>query len=187
VIQPTESLHRALSFLQEIGLPWQWSPGAAGFIPGVDIQRGELLVDAKARASAVLHEAGHLAVIPGEFRRLVCGNVDGAHRLMFEQLAHEDPDSPRMRAALQCSDGEATAWAWAAGIHCGIPDGEIIQDDEYDGEGAILRVQLRRKAFVGINGLCYAGFAAQKDGDLQRLRGLPVYPKLGMWLQRSFA
>lgn len=183
---PAQALRQVLHFLSEIGLPWEWAPGAAGFIPNVDIRDGVLLIDPGAKASAVLHEAGHLAILPGEFRERAGSNVDGVVRIMFQELAGEDPDSPRVRAALQCSDPEATAWAWAAGLACGLAPERIIEDEEYDGSGAGLRQHLACAGWIGIHGLSHAGFCVTRPGRLEQIRGLPAYPRLGMWLQHRF-
>ncbi len=84
-----------------------------------------------------------------------------------------------MRAALQCSDPEATAWAWAAGKHLGIPEDEIILDSEYGNDGAGIRLALSLRSYPGINGLAHAGFCAVRDG----VAPLPVFPALAHWTQ----
>jgi hypothetical protein len=127
--------------------------GAHGFCPGIDIVDGVLLIAHDARASAALHEAGHLATLPGEFRPYAQRNVSGVQRLVCEHVDFaQDPDGELQRAALQCSDPEATAWAWAAGQHLGLPPKSIIQDDEYDGDGAFVRLQLATRGLRTMGG-----------------------------------
>lgn len=179
-------LRKVLTFLSEIGLPWRAQVGAKGFISGVDIKDGTLLIDPTARPSNVLHEAGHLATLPGEFRRFAQRNVGGVQKMVLESIDFSDPDGPLQRAALQCSDPEATAWAWAAGEHLGLPPKVIIKDDEYDGEGAFIRAQVQHRGYLGINGLAHAGFCATRPGSYAKMLGLPGYPKLAFWLQRDF-
>lgn len=175
------------SFLTAIGLPWRWHQGANGFCPGIDIVDGVLLIAPDARASAVLHEAGHLATLPGEFRPYAQRDVSGVQRLVCEHVDFaQDPDGELQRAALQCSDPEATAWAWAAGQHLGLPPRSIIQDDEYDGDGAFVRIQLATRGYLGINGLAHAGFCAPRPNAYAKARGLPAFPELRFWLQRNF-
>lgn len=180
-------LPKVTAFLTAIGLPWRWEPGAHGFIPDVDIKDGVLLLDPKARASAVLHEAGHLATLPGKFRHLAQSDVAGAQKAMLKSVDFNDPDGPLQRAALQCSDPEATAWAWAAGVHLGLAAEAIIQDDEYENNGAFVRMQLQTRGYMGINGLAHAGFCVTKPGALAVARGLPAYPQLARWLQLDFS
>lgn len=79
------------------GLPVCWGDGATGFLPGVRILNGALAIDPrKALASDVLHEAGHLCVVPGRFRHLMGEDVDAGVQAMLAQCRHLDPDDPLM-------------------------------------------------------------------------------------------
>lgn len=182
---PNDRLSRCIEFLESIGLSVVISPGADGFTKGIDIKNGELHVDPAITApSDILHEAGHVATVPGQYRHLLQRNVEGGVRKMLELIAEGgvEPDSPLFRAALQCSDPEASAWAWAAGKHLGLNDETIIRDQDFGGDGEIVRLQLRNRAYIGINGLSHAGFCA--TGEIQaQYNGRPVYPELKMWLQ----
>jgi hypothetical protein len=133
----------------------------------------------------LLHEAGHLAVIPGRYRVQVGENLESSLGKIMDQVDWSDPDSLECRMALQCGETEATAWAWAAGIHLGLKPQEIIADEDYDGTGASMRVCLEHDAYLGINGMCHAGFCGR--GELGRRRGLPIYPKLSYWVQPGAA
>lgn len=144
--RPSPALQRTVDFLTDIDLQWCWSQGASGFTEGIDIVDGTLLVCPSARPSALLHEAGHLAILPGQFRPLAQRNVSGVIDLMMESADFFDPDAALPQAALQCSDPEATAWAWAAGRAIGLADEEIFMDDEYDHEGAFVRLSLQMNA-----------------------------------------
>lgn len=180
-------LVKVTDFLTEIRLPWCWKPGAKGFIEGVRVNAGGLDICPQTRASAVLHEAGHLACIPPRFRATATDELDIAIKIMFETYTAEGhgPDSFAFRAALQCSDPEATAWAWAAGEHISLKPKAIIQDDEYSGEGPFLRMQLSARRHFGINGLAAAGFCVTRPGQLEQVFGLPAYPHLARWLQKD--
>lgn len=173
------NLAKVASFLNEIGLPARLveevQPGT--FMPGIRIDGGELEFTARCLVSDLLHEAGHLACVPPRFRSKMSGNLSTGQRAMCEKLALEDhePDGPLVRAVLQCGDTEATAWAWAAGTHLRLPEAQIIQDQDYDGEGAGVRQALRLGAYLGINGLIAAGMCANPR------RG--GYPEMEKWLQ----
>lgn len=184
--RPSPALQSTVDFLTTIDLPWRWSPGASGFTEGVDIVDGTLLVCPTARPSALLHEAGHLAILPGQFRPLAQRNVSGVIDVMMESMDFSDPDAALPRAALHCSDPEATAWAWAAGRAIGLADDEIIMDDEYDHEGPFVRLSLQMNAYSGINGLSHAGFCVIRPGQLAVVRNLPAFPQLAFWLQKDF-
>lgn len=172
----------AMQFLTSIGLTVKVEDGARGFIEHVAILDGGLRVDPRAPASGLLHEAGHLAIVPTRFRHYLSGDLGQGMKRAFEELNQLglDPEAPLMRAMLQVSDPEATAWAWAAGKAIGLPDQKIIQDDEYQGEGGFIRFALASNSYVGINGLSHAGFCVPR---VNPYRPLPVYPSLAHWLQ----
>lgn len=175
---------RAMQFLSKIGIAVQVAPSASGFIEHVEVVNGGLHVDPRAPASGLLHEAGHLAIVPTGFRHLLSGDLDAGMAQIFEHLdgMQLEPDSHLQRAMLQTGDAEATAWAFAAGRAIGLPDDLIIQDDEYSGEGRFIRSALAGSAYVGINGIAHAGFCVRRATPY---RPLPVYPALAYWLQHS--
>jgi hypothetical protein len=162
--------------LRTIGLKVIHDEAATGFVPGVLIANGTLRYATTAAVSDLLHEAGHLAIVPENLRALANGNLSALVRAIGDEFASErcaDPDAPYSRALIQCSDPEATAWAFAFGRHCGLRPKEIIRDQDYDGTGADIRLGLEHNAYLGINGLRHAGFLA-------RVRD---YPRLNRWSQ----
>ncbi|MFN9471417.1 hypothetical protein [Acidovorax sp.] len=175
-----------MRFFDEIGLECHFEVGASGFLPGIAIRNGVLFVDPSAPASNALHEAGHLALLLPKFRMKASGDVSEVFDSMFASLGDLEPDSPVMRAAMASGDTEATAWAWAAGVHLGLAHELIIQDDEYDGAGAGIRVMLASGRYAGIHGLAHGGFCATKPGALATHLGLPAFPQLNTWLQKDF-
>ncbi len=180
-------LQRVIEFLRTIGLQVTERPSVTGFIPGVCIVDGALLVDtAMTTPSNLLHEAGHLATIPGAYRSAIQTDVSEGVGAMLDDLRSRDlhPDHPLNRAALHCSDVEATAWAYAAGIHLGLPAEKIIEDQDYDGDGASVRSMLHMGQYFGIHGLAHAGFCAVND-RVAKYTGLPAYPTIAMWLQHE--
>lgn len=178
-------LRRTIAFLVGIGMPCHVVPKASGFVRGVRIVSGTLHIDATASSSKVLHEAGHLAVLPGRFRRQANDNLAAVFRLMMDTVDFTDPDTGEARAAIQATEVEATAWAWAAGEAIGLIPSQIVEDVDYCGTGAEVRQQLRMRAYVGINGLSAGGFCVTRPA-LEKVYGRPAYPKLAMWLQKDF-
>lgn len=184
----TDELSRVTSFLKEIGLTVNIQPGVSGFAEKACVHHGGLLLDPGCDASTALHEAGHLAITPHRYRPWMDGDLKfGIRRMLDDAYALGlHPDHPLMRAVVQCSDPEATAWAWAAGVRVGLEPERIIQDHEYDGEGASVRLGLlpsltatrRVSGYPGIHGLAHAGFCG-----LYRESPLPMYPTLRTWLQ----
>ena len=180
VIDASPTRDKVMQFLNEIGLLARYEVGATGFSEGCRIDRGTLVVDPECRISTMLHEAGHLAITPGCFRSLMDGNLYAGQREMLRLIDETGmhSDAPLYRAVIQCSDPEATAWAWSAGVELGLPGGEIIRDDEYDGEGADIRLGLKMCAYIGIHGLAHAGFCAiRKRGNHE------AWPQLKFWTQ----
>ncbi|MFL9611064.1 hypothetical protein ACKF11_13335 [Methylobacillus sp. Pita2] len=166
-----------VEFLKQVGLDIREIPVANGFVPHIEIHGGVIYYDRNVSASALLHEAGHLAILTGDARAHCETDVSGAQRLMFEHYRDLEHDHPALRIALQSGDTEATAWAWAAGKHLGVPDDLIILDHEYDGTGTEIRLRLQLNAYFGINGLRATGICKTgQDG----------YPKLNYWLQPGF-
>ena len=165
--------------LNGIGIPtFECDHIEGGFLDKVLIDAGGILYRSDAPPSNLLHEAGHLACIPTIFRPMASKDLEEAFHAMglaIEKQISEngDPDHPLIRAIMQCSDPEATAWAWAFGVHIGIPPEQIILDSEYDGDGGYVRVQVSTGNYPGINGLRAAGM----------IRSTRDYPKLEKWLQ----
>lgn len=185
--QPSEiSTHTALvlAFLTEIGIPWRLEPGARGFLSKSRIEAGVLCIDPECTSQDLLHEAGHLALLPGEFRHLCSADLSRIQRAMFEGVKRWNPDDPLMRCMLQCSDPEATAWAWAAGQHIGLPNEAIVANEDYNNTGESMRAALSHRAYLGINGLQAAGMTTLRANPYRP--HIPVYPQLTSWLAPTY-
>ena len=173
---------RTVDFLMEIGLDIEIVPGSSGFVSGINIHEGALHVDPGAKASNLLHEAGHLAIVPSRFRGYLSGNLAHGMERIFAELEAEGtaPDAPVLRAMMQTGDTEATAWAWAAGKALDLPEEEIIRSSEYGGEGDCIRFMLSQRAYIGIHGISHAGFCLLRGTSLRKG---PIYPQMAFWLQ----
>jgi len=176
--QGNRPFDRVISGLSEIGLQTCLDENATGFLEGVKIIKGVLHYHPEAKISNILHEAGHLACLPRIFREKAEDDLSALENEMcqyFDRISidHDNLESPMARALMQCSDPEATAWAWAFGIHHSIMPHVIIEDEEYGNNGAIMRIQLGNRCYVGINGLQAAGF----------MENIQQWPKLTKWLQ----
>lgn len=179
---------KVIDFLhREVGITCSIKEGVSGFIEGVVIENGSLVASPDCSPSALLHEAAHLAITPGNYRHLMNGNLYRSMKVIGDEIAalNLDPDHPLVRSYIQMSDPEATAWAWAAGMHLGLPEEEIILDSEYENTGADIRIALSMNAYVGINGLSHAGFCA-KSKRMAEIKNEKCYPELNMWIQPIF-
>jgi hypothetical protein len=168
------NVQKALRFLESIGIGYTLVDEANGFINHIDIRDGILLISPAALVSDILHEAGHLAVFPVNFRHRVNSDIEDCLDGIFYELETLGPEHPGNVSMMHCSDTEATAWAWAAGKHLGIADADIITDQSYEGEGATIRLMLSMRAYFGINGLIASGMTSKH-----------TYPTLNKWVQSA--
>lgn len=107
-----EHFDRIVGFLRDIGFPLQVGPfGPAGFLPGVTIDAGVMRVDPDHLyvSGDLLHEAGHMAVVPARLRPRLGINLEESLRAIIA----DDPD-PLAEIALHHTETLATAWSYAA-------------------------------------------------------------------------
>lgn len=168
----SQDVLKAIAFVNDIGIATQFVEKTSGFVDGISIESGSLKVDKSANVGDLLHEAGHLAIIPANLRHYAGGDLDESFEVIFNVISGVDPEHAIMRAVLQASDVEATAWAWAAGKHLDIDEEDIIKNSSYDGDGESIRLMLRTKNYFGINGLNASGMTDAKQ-----------YPAMKKWAQ----
>lgn len=173
-------------FALKIGLSVQFqrSQWKEEFLPGIRVWRGSVLVDENRALGYgdVFHEMGHLAVLPSCMRRYASGDIDGSLRRRIDRYFNVTPyqdDDATMRALLQSGETEATAWAYAAQVECGLtPELRfVIQDvdewreatpDEVETEKFILS----HGNHFGVHGLQAAGMTRKRE-----------FPKMIRWIQ----
>lgn len=177
----TGSFRLCATFLDRIGIPVILSPGADGFLPGIRILGGSILVTAAddGLAGDLLHEAGHVAVVPALFRPLIDDDVSGLEPAFGEYIeAHPDgfsyPEDPVCRGIIQSGEQEAAAWSYAAAVAAGI-DPWLPFSKGFNDEGRDVLERMRIRQHYGINGLA--------AGGMTRLRGADAFPSMIRWLQ----
>ena len=154
---PTQAL---LDFLVGIGVPVLEGPVPTdSFLPGIRLAAGTLVVDRAALRwpGDLLHEAGHIATTPAALRAT-----------LDDQLA-DDPAIPHR------GEAEATAWAWAALTHLGLPAGLLFHEGGYHGHSAGLALTYAMGVYPGAAGLARAG--------MTQLGGDDGYPRMLRWLR----
>ncbi|KRD14609.1 hypothetical protein ASE39_16845 [Acidovorax sp. Root267] len=157
---------RILDFLRGIGLAvFEAEVPDDSFLPGVRIERGGLRVD-RARLrwpGDLLHEAGHLAVVPA------------AQRPTLDDALQDLPAVPHG------GEIEATAWAWAALCHLRMDSAVLFHDGGYHGRSAGLRTAFELGVYLGASGLAAAGLTLL---PAQQVPGGPhAYPHMLTWLR----
>ncbi len=157
---------RILDFLRGIGLPvYEADVPDDSFLPGVRIERGGLRVDRQRLRwpGDLLHEAGHLAVVPA------------ALRPTMDDALQDLPAVPHG------GEIEATAWAWAATQHLGLDAAVLFHEGGYHGRSASLRTTFGLGVYLGASGLAAAGLALL---PLQvQPGGQAAYPHMLAWLR----
>jgi len=148
------------TFLRRIGLSVTAGAVPDGFLPGIAVTPGGLVVDRGrlAHPGDLLHEAGHLAVLPPARRA---------------DPRPDDLGDPGAEIA-------AIAWSWAAARHLDVPDRVLFHDHGYKGEAAWLAATFRAGQAPGLPLLQWMGLAARPEAIAA---GAPAYPRLVRWLR----
>lgn len=120
-----------LEFLLRIGLTVRAGEVAgATFLPGIQIVRGVLVFQGGRMTypGDLLHEAGHLAVLMDDERRLAHGDVgnDGGAEMA------------------------AIAWSYAASVHLGLNASVVFHSDGYRGASASLIENFTAGRYFGV-------------------------------------
>lgn len=135
------------------------------FLPGIELRNGGMAVDPEKLVwpGDLLHEAGHLAVLPAVLRH----------------EAHED--RPNAADVEHAGELEAMAWAWAAAVELGLPADVLIHTGGYKGKSGDLLQMYAFGVYPGLKGLCETGMTAAPG--FTRDCGPVHYPRMLRWLR----
>jgi hypothetical protein len=154
---------RIVAFLRGIGLTVSTGEVAGPTIlPGILVEHGGILLDRdKLRFPCdLLHEAGHLAVVPAERRAATHRDVGS------------DPAEEMM----------AIAWSYAAARHLGI-DPALLFHDDYAGGGPAILTAFTDCGGFGVPMLQWVGLTY--DARRAHAEGRAPYPHMRLWLRQS--
>jgi hypothetical protein len=137
------------------------------FLPGIEVKDGRLIVDEPhlLYPGDLLHEAGHLAVLPPKLRSRLNGD-----------LMETVMDTALLEVA-------AIAWSYAACLHLEIDPRVVFHPAGYKGKADALLMGFNCGVYPGANQLQAAGMALQRgqtDGP-----GRQPYPKMLKWLREE--
>lgn len=136
-----------LSFLETIGLPVREAElGEGDFLPGVRIEKGELLFDRGTLRwpGDLLHEAGHLALLPKA----------------------RDPDAGGKLNVAPAEEMAVLAWSYAAAVAAGVDPLVVFHEGGYRQGGAQLAAQYASGGGPGVPILQWFGMT----NDFPRMR-----------------
>ncbi len=149
-----------IDFLRSIGLCVIEQPiTVATVLPGITVAHGALVVDHATikYPGDLLHEAGHLAVVPSAVRKLLHENVGDNGG---EEMA-------------------AMAWSYAAALYLQIPPEVVLHQDGYRGGADSLIENFAARRYIGVPILTWRGLADAPPQDDSDAGG---YPKKKRWV-----
>jgi hypothetical protein len=153
---------RIAGFLVSIGLQVGVSHSLTNpFLPGIEIQNGVLLFDESTLLypGDLLHEAGHLAMLPPSQRAHANENMG---------------DNGGLEMA-------AIAWSYAAALHLGIEPAVVFHEAGYRGGSKAILENFTAGRYFGVPLLEWAGLTA--TGKNAKALGVEPYPAMQRWLR----
>ncbi|HSB08869.1 MAG TPA: hypothetical protein VLM38_05120 [Blastocatellia bacterium] len=154
-------LARIIDFLREIGFDIKTGElSDRTVLPGITVDRGAILIDETTLLypGDLLHEAGHLAVIPREKRKQAQDNV--GKRAAEEMMA--------------------IAWSYAALVHIGLDPAVVFHAGGYRGWSSSLIENFTQGRYVGVSMLEWLGLSADKKKAKEL--GIKPYPAMIKWM-----
>ena len=149
-----------INFLRSIGLTVIEQPiTVATVLPGISVAHGALVVDHAAikYPGDLLHEAGHLAIVPAVARAVLHENVgdDGGNEM------------------------GAIAWSYAALVHLRLAPSVLFHEHGYRGGADCLIENFTQRRYIGVPMLTWRGLA---DAPSQSETDATGYPTMKRWL-----
>jgi hypothetical protein len=149
------------AFLASIGLKVQTANNLEHtFLPGITVINGTLFIDEKRliHPGDILHEAGHLAVVPAAIRMKLCQDFG------------PDPGQEMM----------AIAWSYAAAVHLGLDQAVVFHQDGYRGESEGIIRNFAAGRYFGVPGLQWLNLTV--DDKTAKALDIRPYPCMIKWL-----
>ena len=153
---------RIVNFLIEIGLEVEAAVlSEETFLPGISVNRGVILIDENKLKypGDLLHEAGHLAVIPASRRNQLEKDVG---KKAGEELM-------------------AIAWSYAALVHLRLEPSVLFHAEGYRGGSKSLIENFMQGRYFGVPTLQWIGLTA--DDKRAKEMGIDPYPSMIKWLR----
>jgi hypothetical protein len=159
-------LERAIAFIRSIGIEVSYQTLEENtFLPGLLIHNGGICIDAAKLKypGDVLHEAGHIAVVPEADRATLTA------------------DAIALRKNNAAEEMMAIAWSYAACKHLEIDPYFVFHETGYKGSGHTIADQFNEGNSFGVPMLQWAGMTAEPKSAADF--GLPAYPVMAKWMR----
>jgi hypothetical protein len=159
-----EITDKMLGFVEEIGIPVvRQAIVTETVLPGIAIMNGAIVVDVGRLLypGDILHEAGHIAIVPAADRSTLSAETIGTRK---------------DRAAEEMM---SIAWSYAASIHLDIDQRIFLHPDGYHGGAEGLLQSFAAGNGVGVPMLQYVGLTRMQSDD----SATPPYPHMLHWLR----
>ncbi|UYQ95910.1 hypothetical protein MKQ68_12445 [Chitinophaga horti] len=166
MIKDDASFKIAVDFIWSIGIPVIFTTLPEGtFLPGALIQNGHLIIDTDKLLypGDILHEAGHIAVVPAAERGTL----------------HNDNIPLRMHR--EAEEMMAIAWSYAACLYLDISAYFVFHDHGYKGGGKEIADNFNDGRYIGVSMLQFAGMSGEPKQSAAL--GLPAFPEMAKWLR----
>jgi hypothetical protein len=185
-----ECLPPILDFLDRIEMPFKAGPfGLDGFLPGIQIVKGVLHIDPDRLVGSgdVLHEAGHIVVLPSRWRSALGNDIV----VTLDEAVAADPDAkddPKLRTSIIMGEFMAQAWSYAVVKELGLPLECVFFPGSYrihtDVKPHPYSTWMASGTHHGVLALSQVGMTGGAGiFELMGANGLPPFPKMTKWLQ----
>jgi hypothetical protein len=159
-------LEQCIEFLNKIGIETTFRKIAnKSFLPGLLINKGMIIIDKDKlkHPGDILHEAGHIAVVPGIDRSSLSErNITNRKNRETEEIM-------------------AIAWSYAVCIHLFIDPFFVFHEQGYRGGRDYITDSCRLKNYIGLSMLEKIGLTVNEK-NAKRLN-VPSYPYMIQWLR----
>lgn len=164
--QEQDNLAVCINFLNTIGIPVvEGIVPSDSFLPGLVIEKGCIFIDYVALKfpGDLLHEAGHIAVIPAVEREFLnAGELEKRENRDGEEMA-------------------AIAWSYAACLYLELDSHFVFHDNGYNGGGNYIAKNFKEKKYFGVPLLQWMGLTL--DEQKARFLNCLPYPYMMKWLR----
>ena len=160
------TFEKCIVFLNDIGIQTIFSTiEYDSFLPGLSIERGMIIIDTDLlkHPGDILHEAGHIAVVPAADRS----------RLTEEAIIK--------RKYREEEEVMAIAWSYAVCIHLDIDLNFVFHEEGYRDGSTYIIDSCNDRTYFGLPMLQGIGMTADEK-HAQQLH-IPAYPHMIRWLR----